>query len=294
MRLYFEEGTDISPKLESLMEDAAKLSLEREGIPHENAEVSVTFVDGDEIRELNARFRNKDSVTDVLSFPQFDDIHEIVNDAEGDVLSGDLLLGDVVICREVAEKQAEEYGHSYERELMYLFVHSMMHLLGYDHMEEDEKRLMRKAEEEVLSKIGITREYEPDAEGDNEVEPNYALLMDKAKEISENAYAPYSIFKVGAAILAESGRIYQGVNIENSSYGATICAERSALSAAVSAGERKFKAIAVYSPQGSAWPCGICRQVLFEFSPDMDVIAEGKEGYEICPLSQLLVKGFRL
>ena len=140
MRLYFEEGTDISPKLESLMEDAAKLSLEREGIPHENAEVSVTFVDGDEIRELNARFRNKDSVTDVLSFPQFDDIHEIVNDAEGDVLSGDLLLGDVVICREVAEKQAEEYGHSYERELMYLFVHSMMHLLGYDHMEEEKQR----------------------------------------------------------------------------------------------------------------------------------------------------------
>ena len=97
MRLYFEEGTDISPKLESLMEEAAKFSLEREGIPHENAEVSVTFVDGDEIRELNARFRNKDSVTDVLSFPQFDDIHELVNDAEGDVLSGDLLLGDVVI-----------------------------------------------------------------------------------------------------------------------------------------------------------------------------------------------------
>lgn len=286
MKLYFEEGTTISSGLKDLMQQAAILCLEREEIPHENVEVSVTFVDGEEIRSLNARFRDNDSVTDVLSFPQFDDIDELAYEAQNGA-AGSLLLGDVVICLEVAAKQALEYGHGQDREIMYLFVHSMMHLLGYDHMQEDEKKEMRMAEEDVLSKMGITRDWEE--------EKTYGLLFEKAREVSANAYAPYSKFKVGAAILAESGNIYQGANMENSSYAVTICAERAALSAAISAGERDFKAIAVYSAQGSAWPCGICRQALYEFSPDMDVIAQGNDGnIEIYPLSQLLVKGFSL
>ena len=94
------------------------------------------------------------------------------------------------------------------------------------------------------------------------MDDNNINLYKKAKMIRENAYAPYSNFKVGAAILAKDGSIYTGVNIENSSYGATICAERSAVCTAVSLGQGNFEAIAITSSSGEAWPCGICRQVL--------------------------------
>ena len=95
-------------------------------------------------------------------------------------------------------------------------------------------------------------------------------ILDQAIEARKRSYAPYSQYKVGAALLAESGKIYLGCNVENASYSATICAERSAFAAAVSAGERKFKAIAVAGGKGessdpAAPPCGVCRQVMAEF-----------------------------
>lgn len=104
----------------------------------DTVEVSVSFVDGEEIRELNRDYRGVDRVTDVLSFPMdmaFDDYRN---------------LGDVIINTEKVKEQAEEFGHSYRRELTYLTVHSLLHLVGYDHMEEDEKRIMREREEELL------------------------------------------------------------------------------------------------------------------------------------------------
>ena len=123
-------------------------------------------------------------------------------------------------------------------------------------------------------------------------------LYAKAKKAAIKAYAPYSHFKVGAALLCDSGNIYTGVNIENSSYGATICAERSALSAAVGAGEKKFIKIAVASSQGEAWPCGICRQVLMEFSdknnPMKIITGTDENSLEIYDIEKLLFKGFRL
>lgn len=98
--------------------------------------------------------------------------------------------------------------------------------------------------------------------------------------------------------MCDSGNIYTGVNIENSSYGATICAERSALSAAVGAGEKKFIKIAVASSQGEAWPCGICRQVLMEFSdknnPMKIITGTDENSLEIYDIEKLLFKGFRL
>ncbi|MDD7016189.1 MAG: cytidine deaminase [Firmicutes bacterium] len=94
-------------------------------------------------------------------------------------------------------------------------------------------------------------------------------LYDIAQTVSRNAYAPYSGFKVGAALLTEDGRVYSGVNIENSSYGATICAERTAFVKAISEGEKQFTAIAVYEEGEEAIPCGICRQFMYEFSPDI-------------------------
>ena len=121
------------------------------------------------------------------------------------------------------------------------------------------------------------------------------LLYDKAAKASDNAYAPFSNFKVGAALMTESGRIYTGVNVENSSFGGTICAERTAFVKAVSEGEREFCAIAVYAYGEESLPCGICRQFMYEFAPDIDVITgKDKESLNIRKLSELLPLGFRL
>ncbi len=115
-----------------------------------DAEVSVTFVDNDQIRRLNAKFRDKDAETDVLSFPLGENGEYDINPA-----TGAKLLGDVVLSMEKAVAQAEEYEHSFEREVCYLTVHSMLHLLGYDHMNDEEKAVMRMKEETVMSQIGL-------------------------------------------------------------------------------------------------------------------------------------------
>ena len=104
-------------------------------------------------------------------------------------------------------------------------------------------------------------------------------LIEAAKEAMKHAYAPYSKFEVGAALLGESGKIYTGCNVENASFGATNCAERTAVFKAISEGERKFVAIAIVSgSQAFTYPCGICRQVLGEFMPKGDIILENNEG----------------
>ena len=115
-----------------------------------SAEVSVTIVDNAYIQSLNKQYRNKDVPTDVLSFPQFEDMSMLPEE-------GEICLGDVVICPEKARLQAEEYGHSQMREMVYLFVHSILHLLGYDHMEADEKAVMRQKEEEAMKEIDLGR-----------------------------------------------------------------------------------------------------------------------------------------
>ena len=121
-----------------------------EGIDTDRAEISLTLVEPEEIKSLNAEYRNVDSVTDVLSFPQFEDKEQMPSE-------GELCLGDVVICVERAQQQAEEYGHSFEREMVYLLVHSLLHLLGYDHMDDDEKAIMREKEEHVMEHVDLRR-----------------------------------------------------------------------------------------------------------------------------------------
>lgn len=115
-------------------------------------------------------------------------------------------------------------------------------------------------------------------------------LIERAMEMARKAYAPYSRFQVGAAVLAESGKIYGGANVENASYGATVCAERSAIFAAVNAGERKLKAIAV-----TATPCGMCRQVMREFcDPEAFkvIVAKTADDYRVFTLEELLPESF--
>ena len=102
-------------------------------------------------------------------------------------------------------------------------------------------------------------------------------LVQAALEAREHAYAPYSHFRVGAALLTRSGRVFTGANVENASYGLSVCAERVAAFNAVAAGEREFEAIAVVTDNG-VMPCGACRQVLAEFGPDMRIIVADAEG----------------
>jgi len=151
MRISYSDDTMIDDIMLAKMTEAAELCVRKEGMTADDMEVSLSFVSEDEIRSLNGMYRDTDRPTDVLSFPLVEDFND-VRDGE------EVLLGDVVICTDIAQRQAEEYGHSYERELIYLFVHSVCHLLGYDHMDEEERLEMRKREEEVMSEIGLQRD----------------------------------------------------------------------------------------------------------------------------------------
>ena len=120
-------------------------------------------------------------------------------------------------------------------------------------------------------------------------------LFRMAVEASENAYAPFSNFHVGAALLTADGTVFTGVNIENSSYGATICAERTAMVKAISEGARDFQSIAIAGNGGTSWPCGICRQFMYEFCPDIRVISgENEDELKVYTLKELLPEGFKL
>lgn len=155
MKIYFEEGHAVPEELLQKMTEAAEYAVESENMHNldkKRCEISVTFVGLDEIHELNKQYRGVDKPTDVLSFPQFDDLEEEIPEV------CEICLGDVVICEQKAREQAEEFGHSFERELVYLFTHSVLHLLGYDHMEDDEKKAMREREEEIMKQIGLMRQ----------------------------------------------------------------------------------------------------------------------------------------
>lgn len=158
MNITFSKKCGVQQSIISAMTKAAELTLEKEGLPKEvkdRADISVTFLKSDKIQKLNNEYRGKDKTTDVLSFPMYESVEEIIEAEES--MEGELALGDVVINKEQAAVQAEEYGHTYKREMVYLFVHSLLHLLGYDHEDKDGKKIMRKKEEEIMEEIGIER-----------------------------------------------------------------------------------------------------------------------------------------
>jgi probable rRNA maturation factor len=139
----------VSEDLMRLIKKSIVTALNYENI-FEKVEVSLLLIDNEEIQRLNKEYRDVDLITDVLSFPMYDDINEALDEEY-------LYLGDIVISCESAMEQALEFGHSVEREIGYLTVHSVLHLLGYDHMNEDDKAIMRKKEEEILEKVNLTR-----------------------------------------------------------------------------------------------------------------------------------------
>ncbi|MFA5527101.1 MAG: rRNA maturation RNase YbeY [Peptostreptococcales bacterium] len=141
----------LDEKLMASIEETISYSLESEGVHAEEIEISISLVTNDEIRELNSKYRGRDAVTDVLSFPQYTSLDEIKNERSF------LCLGDIVISLDKVREQSGEYGHSFERELLYLTIHSILHLMGYDHIDEEEKMLMRSKEENILRHLSIER-----------------------------------------------------------------------------------------------------------------------------------------
>ena len=143
-----QEDFQIDDELTSDIEKSIRICLLQE-LNDDNYEISLSFVSEAEIRKLNSDYRDKDSVTDVLSFPLDDDFAIQTN-----------LLGDIIICCKRAIEQAKEYNHSIKREIVYLVVHSMFHLLGYDHIDESDRIIMRNKEKLALKEIGIYKDEE--------------------------------------------------------------------------------------------------------------------------------------
>jgi probable rRNA maturation factor len=155
-RVYFtnkQSKKRIGSRLTFLIETAIEKTLRHERF-RKNAELSVTFVDNEEMHALNLEFRGKDKPTDVLSFP----LWEAGEGFEIDPAIGAVALGDIVISAERAKEQADEFGHSFAREVCFLAVHSTLHLLGYDHEVSDEdEKYMNETQEEILAKMGLRR-----------------------------------------------------------------------------------------------------------------------------------------
>lgn len=156
MTLLIDNRTDfeLTDEIKEMLEKVCLKSLQYEEF-NEDCEISLSIVMNDEIHDINKQFRNIDSPTDVLSFPQL----TFEEGEEADVNeNGEIVLGDIIISIDRAKEQAEEYGHSLKRELAFLSVHSMLHLMGYDHMVPEEEEDMFRRQKEILIEAGIPRE----------------------------------------------------------------------------------------------------------------------------------------
>lgn len=291
MILLWQIDTAVDPSLTSLMQTAADCALLTEGVQRPCA-VSVRLCDDDAIHEINREYRHVDRATDVLSFPTVNYPNGVTAGQAEKLLRQELddeldacLLGDLIISVPHIYAQAEEYGHSPMREAAYLLVHGLCHLMGYDHIEADDQRKMRAMEEKILSAVGMSREEDHTVTDEN--------LLALARAAMRRSYSPYSGYAVGAALLCADGRVYQGCNIENASFGLTNCAERTALFKAVSEGATEFVAIAIAAEKSAPWPCGACRQALNEFAPNLRVLVTwGKDQRGEMSLPELLPHGF--
>ncbi len=210
--------------------------------------VDVSIIDNKSIHKINKEYRKVDRPTDVISFAFFDDETE-------EVIPGvPSTLGQILISYEKAEEQAKMYGNSLNREICFLFVHGLLHLLGYNHMEKEDELVMFAIQNEILGGKNMDSKE----------------LIGKAIEARQLSYSPYSKFKVGAAVLTKDGRVFLGANIENSAYPLCMCGERNALYNAYMHGVKKdeIEALALAADtDGPCAPCGACRQVISELMP---------------------------
>ena len=290
MKLLWQVDTPVAPRWLSLIQTAADAALLAEGVTRPCA-VSIRLCDDEAIHEINREARGVDRATDVLSFPAVDypagmtagQADRLLRREYDDEIDA-CMLGDLILSVPHVLAQAEEYRHSPEREAAYLTVHGLCHLMGYDHIEEEDRRRMRAMEEKILSSIGMDREQQAAVTDET--------LLALALKARERSYSPYSGYAVGAALLCADGRVFEGCNIENASFGLTNCAERTAVFKAVSEGAREFTAIAIAAEKAAPWPCGACRQVLNEFAPGIRVLVTWDGQTDKKPLSELLPCGF--
>lgn len=158
----YDEFCRLSGEIVDLIEQATDicLGLELGSVYNKDLpiEISLTITNKEDIKEINMEYRGIDSTTDVLSFPQYDDKESIV-EGIGSLDEGmSMLLGDVVLCYGVALEQAKEFGNTESREVVYLYTHSLLHLLGYDHMTDEDRDEMRAHEENVMERLGLSRQ----------------------------------------------------------------------------------------------------------------------------------------
>ena len=153
------EDVEPNEEYEKTIKKVLEECYKTENLTNSKLIITITLTTPEKIRQINNEYRQIDKATDVLSFPMFEksELDEKIKKQE--FLHEDV-LGDIIISVQKVEEQAKEYGHSFERELSYMVVHGFYHLMGYDHIEEKDKIIMRPKEENVLSKLGITREKE--------------------------------------------------------------------------------------------------------------------------------------
>lgn len=159
-----QDKIEMTPEVKRLIEECVSKTLEMEGVSIP-VEVSILLVDDQQIHQLNRQYRGVDAPTDVLSFPMLEfeddgqdrrDLQAALNEAGCNGQA--VVLGDIVLSMERAQQQAQEYGHSFLREVGYLIVHGMLHLLGYDHEQEPQRIVMRQKEEHVMGMLGLSRD----------------------------------------------------------------------------------------------------------------------------------------
>lgn len=252
-----------------------------------DTEVSLSLMSADEIAALNKEYRETNEATDVLSFPMWEAADgSFQPPSDWEVLP----LGDIVVCPQVVAKNAAENGRSFEAETALVILHGLLHLTGHDHDTEERKAEMWKLQDAMVSSFldesGGTTTHSID-------EAAARGLIEAARAARERAYAPYSHFKVGAALLFRDGRVVSGCNVENASYGLSLCAERNAMTTAVTMGEEEPLAAAIVGERGECCPpCGACRQFLAEFGLDMDIILEDGDKMKFYKLRELLPADF--
>jgi homotetrameric cytidine deaminase/rRNA maturation RNase YbeY len=290
MKINWENRYLLDEGIRDHMSVAAEKAVLCEGIRSACA-IHVCLCNDDAIAEINQKYRGVSASTDVLSFPSLEYPpgytasqceHRLRMEYDDD--SKACFLGDIFISVPHIRKQASEYGHTELREACYLLIHGICHLMGYDHIDPEDKERMRKMEEKILTSVSVTRDSVDAPSVEN-------TLLSLAREAMKNSYSPYSSYPVGAALHCIDGRIFTGCNIENASFGLTNCAERTALFKAVSEGARGFDIIAI-AANTKPWPCGACRQVLNEFAPDIRILVTWDSYVEEKTLRELLPEGF--
>lgn len=157
--MYTIEYLDLEGNIEfeEIIKKVIEQCFKEEKLENSKLNISITLTTPENIRKINKEYRNVDNETDVLSFPIFEK-EELDKKILNNKFEYEDILGDIVISIKRVEEQAKEYGHSFERELSYMVVHGFYHLMGYDHIKEEDKLVMRSKEEKVLTKLGITRE----------------------------------------------------------------------------------------------------------------------------------------